>query len=167
MSRLVVVALFAVSLVTGLTAAPQPGAVHGPDDAALAQETQRVAGKLMAPCCYSQQASVHQSDAAEEVRQDVRARLVRGESDAQILDAYVTRFGKRILAEPPAVGFDLALYVFPVIVFGLSLTGVAMILRRFSHHPQDEALRATALKAVHDDPGSLQQKLDEALRDLD
>ncbi len=141
MSRLVFVALFALSLVTGLSAAPQSGVVDGTDDVALAQETQRVAGKLMAPCCYSQQASVHQSDAAEEVRQDVRARLGRGESDAQILDAYVARYGKRILAEPPAVGFDLALYVFPVIVFGLSLLGVAMVLRRFSHHASDDAAR--------------------------
>lgn len=167
MSRLVVVALFAVSLVTGLTAAPQPGVVHGPDDPALAQETQRVAGKLMAPCCYSQQASVHQSDAAEEVRQDVRARLVRGESDAQILDAYVTRYGKRILAEPPAVGFDLALYVFPVVVFGLSMIGVAMMLRRFSRHPHDDARPASVAGTADKESAPLRQQLDDALRDLD
>lgn len=167
MSRLVFVALFAVSLVTGLTAAPQPGVAHGADDAALAQETQRVAGKLMAPCCYSQQASVHQSDAAEEVRQDVRARLGRGESDVQILDAYVARYGKRILAEPPAAGFDLALYVFPVIVFGLSLVAVALILRRFSHHPHGDVPRTAVQNTVDDRSAPLRQKLDDALRDLD
>lgn len=167
MSRLVVAALLAVSLVTGLNAASQPVAVDEADEAALTREVQAVAGKLMAPCCYSQQASVHQSDAAKEVRQDVRARLSRGESDVQILDAYVARYGKRILAEPPAAGFDLALYVFPVIVFGLSLVAVALILRRFSHHPHGDGPRTAVQNTVDDGSAPLRQKLDDALRDLD
>ena len=53
------------------------------------REAREIEAMLIAPCCFSQQVSVHQSPAADEVRADVRARLAAGETRQQILDAYV------------------------------------------------------------------------------
>src|SRR5450759_2307478 len=78
--------------------------------AALEREAREIDAMLVAPCCFSQQVSVHQSAAAQDVKDDVRRRLAAGETRQQILDAYVTEYGKHILAEPPAEGFDLMLY---------------------------------------------------------
>jgi len=63
----------------------------------------------VAPCCFSQQVSVHPSAAAQEVKRDVRRPLAAGETQQQILDAYVAQYGKHILAEPRAEGFDLGI----------------------------------------------------------
>lgn len=127
----------------------------------LEAEARALEAALMAPCCYSQQVSVHQSDAAGQVRQDVRARLARGQTRQQILDAYVEAYGKRILAVPPAAGFDLGLYVLPVVLFFASLTGVGLLVRRLAGQHQAAAVAASG-------PASdLDRRIDDALRDLD
>lgn len=52
---------------------------------------------LMAPCCFAQQVSVYSSDAAQEAKADIRRRLAAGETQQQILDAYVAKYAKHIL----------------------------------------------------------------------
>ena len=68
-------------------------------------EARAIDAMLIAPCCFTQQVSVHPSPAAEDVRRDVRARLAAGQTRQQILDTYLARYGTRILAAPPARGF--------------------------------------------------------------
>lgn len=149
-----------LSMILALSINP---AQPGPD---LEMEARAIDAMLIAPCCFRQQVSVHQSPAADEVRADVRARLAAGETRPQILDAYVARYGKRILVEPPATGFDLSLYVMPFVTLVLSAGLVAAVLRRFTR-PR------LALAAGFDDetlvpPGPDEQaRLDDELRDLD
>jgi cytochrome c-type biogenesis protein CcmH len=141
-------------LLFALTAGAAPPGVD------LEREARAIDAKLVAPCCFMQQVSVHQSAAAEEVKADVRRRLIAGETRQQILDAYVAQYGKHILAEPPAEGFDLALYVLPPIGLVASLGLIAWLIRRLSHPP---AIAATAAPAS----GDIDARLDEELRDLD
>ena len=62
------------TLVLALAISP---VLSGPD---LEREARVVDAMLIAPCCFSQQVSVHQSPAADEVRRDVRRRLAEGQS---------------------------------------------------------------------------------------
>ena len=155
MARLMAVAAVALAL-----GQPMPGAD-------LEREARAIDAMLIAPCCFTQQVSVHHSAAAEEVQRDVRARLAAGQSRQQILDAYVAKYGKRILAEPPAAGFDLTLYVMPFVAFVASVGLVAAILRRMTKHPPagiaDAVNGDTAPVSVPDDDA----RLDDELRDLD
>jgi len=128
----------------------------------LEREARALEAMLIAPCCYSQQVSVHQSGAADDVRKDVRLRLAAGETRQQILDAYVAQYGKRILAEPPAEGFDLALYVLPPLLLIGSAALVIALVRRFSHRPAIQAAAAQPLASPTYDA-----RLDDELRDLD
>lgn len=126
------------------------------------REARALEAMLIAPCCFSQQVSVHQSPAAEEVRKDVRARLAAGQTRQQIIDAYVANYGKRILAEPPAQGFDRALYLLPPLLMLGSAALVIALVRRFSRRaPAAVAPEATTPGGDYD------QKLDDELRDLD
>jgi cytochrome c-type biogenesis protein CcmH len=133
----------------------------------LEAEARTIEAMLIAPCCFRQQVSTHQSPAADEVRLDVRARLAAGETRQQVLDAYVARYGKRILAQPPAIGFDLSLYVLPVVTLLLSAGLVAFLVRRFTRQrlpPASGVQDAAALAR----PGPVDQaRLDDELRDLD
>lgn len=44
---------------------------------------------------------MHPSPASDQIKLDLKKRIVAGHTDKQILDAYVKRFGERILAIPP------------------------------------------------------------------
>lgn len=145
-----------VMLIVALGLSPMPS---GPD---LEREARALEAMIIAPCCYSQQVSVHQSPAADGVRKDVRLRLGAGETREQILNAYVSQYGKRILAEPPAEGFDLALYVLPPLLLILSAALVIVVVRRFSRRPAVVMeVSAPVSSATYD------ARLDDELRDLD
>jgi cytochrome c-type biogenesis protein CcmH len=137
-----------------------------PTGADLERAAREIDAMLIAPCCFSQQVSVHPSAAAQEVKQDVRRRLAAGETQQQILDAYVERYGKHILAEPPAKGFDLMLYVMPFVVLLTSIALLTAIIRRVTRHalveaPASARTPGSAIRAEYD------AQLDEELRDLD
>jgi cytochrome c-type biogenesis protein CcmH/NrfF len=145
-----------VLLAVLLAATPQAGA-------ALDVQAKAIESALIAPCCFRQQVSVHSSPAADEVRRDVRARLAAGETPAEILDAYVARYGKRILAEPPAEGFGAALQLAPFVMAFAGIGLLAFIVRRLTRAVPAIATAGGHLVPTPDD----QAHLDEALRDLD
>ena len=127
----------------------------------LEHEAQAIDDALVAPCCFTQQVSVHHSQAAEDVRKDVRVRLASGQTREQILDAYVRIYGKRILAEPPPAGFDLTLYVAPALLF---VASAAAIARYVKGTIRTEPLPAGDAGAI--DAG-LAERIQDELDDLD
>lgn len=157
-SNLLVVAL--------LTAAPP---LSGP---ALEREARQIDTMLIAPCCWNQPVSVHQSPASDEVKREVRALLAAGRSRQEVLDDFASRYGVRILAEPPAVGFTRFLYVLPWVVFGGSALGLTWLVRRMSAKRPAVAGEPAAAGAAPGavagaPPADYEQRLDDELRDLD
>jgi cytochrome c-type biogenesis protein CcmH len=71
------------------------------------------------------------SPQANEERAFIRHRIARGETKEQIEDELVAQFGPRVLALPPASGFDLSAYVVPAVAFVAAVIGVALGLRRW------------------------------------
>lgn len=130
--------------------------------AALEAEARRIESMLIAPCCFTQQVSLHQSEASEQVRQDIRVRLNAGQTRDQILDAYVDQYGKRILAEPEMKGFGVLAIAIPAVLLALTGWGLAIVIRRFARvrpsGPQPVGVTV---------PTSLVERLDTELRDLD
>ena len=138
------------------------GPVLGAD---LEQDARKLEAILIAPCCFSQQVSVHLSPAADEVRKDIRRRLAAGESRDRILDAYVARYGKRILAQPPAEGIARALYLLPPLAFVLTAALVVVVVRRFTAPRPPDAPVAPSTPPPAEE--RYRAELDEELRDLD
>ena len=138
------------------------GTVAGND---IERQAREIDAMLIAPCCFSQQVSVHHSAAADDVRQDIRRRLSAGETREQILDAYVAQYGKRVLAQPPAEGMARALYVLPPVALVLTAALVVVIVRRFT------ASQAARVPGECSTPPPVEERyraeLDEELRDLD
>jgi cytochrome c-type biogenesis protein CcmH len=126
-------------------------------------DARAIEAMLVAPCCWTQQVSLHQSEAATKIKEDIRVALASGQTRDQILAAYVAQYGPAILVEPPARGFGASLYVLPVVALlgGALLVGV--VVRRFTRraeaaHPAQPAEAATS---------ALSERLDDELRDLD
>lgn len=130
----------------------------------LERQARELEATFVAPCCWSQQVSVHQSPAADEVRQDIRRRLARGETREQIINDYVVQFGERILVVPPARGYKLALYLLPPFLLIASGAGVVVLVKRMTAHrgaTPEEAVAGPRLEAGY------ASRLDDELRDLD
>jgi cytochrome c-type biogenesis protein CcmH len=139
-------------------------AVASADPQALEREAKQLETKLMAPCCWAQQVSLHQSPAADEIKRNIRLLLAEGKTEQQILDGYVAQYGDRILAEPPARGFSAALYVAPWIFLAGSVGLVFVVVRRL-RTPRTLPAEAAPVSAPPDDEES--ERIDEELRNLD
>ena len=95
------------------------------------EEARALEGMLIAPCCWTQPVSKHYSGAADEIREGVRRMLAEGKSRQEILDFYVSKYGERILAMPPARGFNLMAYVLPGLFLVLGAWATRILLARW------------------------------------
>jgi cytochrome c-type biogenesis protein CcmH len=138
-------------------------ALAAPDPAALEKEAKAIEALLIAPCCWSQQVSLHQSPAADEIKQAVRRMLSDGQTRQHILDSYVAQYGERILAEPPARGFNLLLYVAPWVFLAASVWLVVVVVRKLRAPAAAPAAEAPAA-TVSDDEA---ERIDDELRKMD
>ncbi len=145
---------------------------------ALEREARQIETMLIAPCCWREQVSVHQSEAAEQVKQDIRAMLASGMARQHVLDAFVQRYGVRILAEPPNEGFGRLLYYAPWIVGLGTAAGLILFIRRVTRRPgsgwpaEERGPHHGAIPTSTPEDGtaaekSYEQRLDDELRDLD
>lgn len=158
--KAILLVLFAAATVS---AAP----LSGP---ALEREARDIETLLIAPCCWNQTVAEHQSGVVEEVKKEIREQLAAGMSRQQVLDAFVSRYGKKILAEPPAQGFGLLVYVVPLVVFAVSGIGLTVIIKRMSGRaPAEPAVAAAGAGAAPPRAGERDyaQRLDDELRDMD
>jgi cytochrome c-type biogenesis protein CcmH len=112
-------------------------------------KTHQIEARFVAPCCWRENLAVHNSPIAAELRTEIAARVAAGQTEPQIVDYYVARFGERILREPRGVRFQI-LTMTPIAILGLGLLFVSWILLRVHHNNQDNA-NAVAQPALPDD----------------
>jgi cytochrome c-type biogenesis protein CcmH len=134
------------------------------DQAALEREARQIETMLIAPCCWMQPVSQHQSQASDEVKQQIRVLLAAGKTRQEVLDAFVVQYGPRILAEPPAQGVGRLLYVGLPLTFLLSASALVLYLRRATARPRTASVQAELAGASDD---AYAERLDDELRDMD
>ena len=102
----------------------------------LAQKTERakqVGKRMMCQCGCGQILSECNHVgcwSSAEMLKKVDARVAAGESDQQILDAFVQEYGLKALAEPPNTGFGRVAWVMPGLVVLSGLGIVTLVLQR-------------------------------------
>ena len=64
------------------------------------------------------------------MRGELRRMIEQNRSDREILDAFVAKYGKRVLLEPEG-GARAMIYVIPVIASGLGIALVVWMIRRW------------------------------------
>jgi cytochrome c-type biogenesis protein CcmH len=85
-------------------------------------------------CMVCQNESIDDSEAplAHDIRVLVRERLTAGDSDAQILNFLVARYGEFVLLKPPLSWHTVALWGMPPGVLMLGILMIVVVLRRRS-----------------------------------
>ena len=88
-------------------------------------------------CLVCQNQSIDDSNAplARDLRLIVRERLVAGDSDAQVIDFVVERYGDYVLLKPPFKAGTLLLWAAPVLALVGGVLIVVFVLRRRGDDP--------------------------------
>ena len=139
MSRRVVpwVALAAVVTATlAFVAWPDDG------DPSPAAHAQSLAEEFRCPECQGLSAADSSAPTARAMRADIRASIEAGQSDAEIRQAMVDRFGESILLKPEGEGLGLLVWGLPVIALVVGAAGLALALRRWRRQPTVSATDA-------------------------
>jgi cytochrome c-type biogenesis protein CcmH/NrfF len=63
------------------------------------------------------------------MRAIIEEKVQAGETEAQIIDYFVARYGESVVSEPPKSGFSLALWWMPVVVVVLGAVVVGLFVR--------------------------------------
>jgi cytochrome c-type biogenesis protein CcmH len=99
------------------------------EDITLEQRAHQLSGELMCPVCDAQTIDGSSAQIAIDMRMKVRELLNEGNTNAEVKDYFVFRYGEDILAAPEGSGFNLLAWIVPVvIVFGG--IGIALVTIR-------------------------------------
>ena len=107
-----------------------------------AARTHALAAELRCPDCESLSAADSQTQSARAIRRDLRDRIAEGQSDAEIRQVYVDRYGESILLEPDRSGLGLIVWGLPVLFVVLAGAGLVVAFRRWRRAPPMEATAA-------------------------
>lgn len=105
---------------TEAAAAPMTGAqdartVEVVEETEIDRQVRDIASKLRCVVCQGLSLQDSPSDLAQEMRAVIRTRLEAGETPDEVLAYFESGYGEWILMEPKAEGFNLAVYLLPIL----------------------------------------------------
>jgi cytochrome c-type biogenesis protein CcmH len=128
----------ALALVLGLAAtaasAVEPGERLA--DPLLEARARALSSELRCLVCQNQSIDDSNADLAHDLRVLIRERLSAGDTDSQVLQFMVRRYGDFILLKPPVKPDTYLLWFGPFAVLALGALGAALYLRRSRGTPQ-------------------------------
>lgn len=101
-------------------------------DSVLEARTSAVAAQLRCPVCQGLSIQDSPSELSLQMRAVVRDQLGAGKSPEEVKAYFVSKYGEWILLEPTPRGFNLLLYLAPVLVVLGGLTGIILVVRRWT-----------------------------------
>ena len=133
LSRWMLALLLALPLAAGAKEAAPAS-----DDPVLEARVMRIAAELRCLVCQNQTIADSHADLAQDLRQQVREMLQKGQSDAQIIDYMTQRYGDFVLYRPPVKSTTALLWYGPAVLMLGGLGVLAVVLRRRSKLPDDQ-----------------------------
>lgn len=100
------------------------------DDPLLEKRARALSVNIRCLVCQNQSIDDSNADLARDLRVLVRERLVAGDSDTEVLDYLIARYGDFVMLKPPFKGSTYILWFGPLIVFVLAAIGLAVYFRR-------------------------------------
>ena len=88
-------AVFCVALAVGMATA-----AHAESQKEQEARIARLQDAVLAPCCYTEPVSRHQSEIALKMRIEIAKWVSAGKTDREILGAYIDLYGSKVLVDP-------------------------------------------------------------------
>ncbi len=122
--------------VLGLMWAAAPNALAVQPDEVLTDPALEARARVLSKelrCMVCQNQSIDDSDAplARDLRLLVRERLVAGDTDAQVLDYLVARYGEFVLLKPRLNSRTMLLWFMPILVLLIGALTLVVVSRRY------------------------------------
>jgi cytochrome c-type biogenesis protein CcmH len=147
--RLALIAAFA-----GTAFAVEPGERLA--DPALEARARAISKELRCLVCQNESIDDSNAGLAHDLRVLLRERLTAGDSDQQVRDFLVRRYGEFVLLRPPVEPATFVLWFGPFAVLALGAAGIAFYLRRRATGapppaPLDEGERRRLARLLEED----------------
>ena len=117
-----------LALAPGLARAVQPDELLA--DPKLEARARTLSAELRCMVCQNQSIDDSGAQLARDLRLLVRERLTAGDTDQQVLDYLVARYGDFVLLKPPLDRETALLWAMPVLVLGAGGVGLWLARRR-------------------------------------
>ena len=127
MMRAVLALLLAVTLVASAAAGE---AAPAAEDPVLEKRVIELAAELRCLVCQNQSLADSNAGLAVDLRNQIRERMREGQSESQIVDFMVARYGDFVLYRPPVKGTTALLWFGPILLVAVGLVVLFVRLRR-------------------------------------
>ena len=139
--------LMVVMLVWAVTAhAVEPGEIL--PDPVLEDRARSISQGLRCLQCRNESIDESNAGIAKDLRLLVRARLVEGDSDTEVMDYIVVRYGEHVLLRPNGLGINLVLWLAGPVLFLIALAGLFAVQRRSKRNALTEGLSKEEEKEI-------------------
>jgi len=135
-ARLALIAALALSPLAPAFAV-QPDEVLS--DAGLESRARDISQRLRCPVCQGENIDESNAPISRDLRLFVRERLVAGDTDPQVIDNVVDRFGEFVLFDPQATGSNLILWMAGPFMALIAVLTAARFLRARNRPAPDVA----------------------------
>ncbi len=112
---------------------------------------------LISPCCWS--GTVYDLDHNPEMEEQINRFISQGKTKQEILEYYIGLYGERILAVPKAEGFNIMVWVTPILAGLIGITFLFFFLRTPNDIPSS-VISAPSEVAFDDEIENELQKMD-------
>jgi cytochrome c-type biogenesis protein CcmH len=112
------------------------------DDPVLEERARELSKGLRCLVCSNESIDESNAELARDLRLLVRERLVEGDSDEEVIDFLVARYGEYVLLAPRATGSSLILYIAGPAMLLAALGIAAGYLSRRRSQPESASLSA-------------------------
>ncbi|SEM13783.1 cytochrome c-type biogenesis protein CcmH [Roseovarius tolerans] len=111
------------------------------DDPALEERARDISAGLRCLVCRNESIDDSNAELARDLRLLVRERLVAGDSNEEVVDFVVDRYGEYVLLKPRSGGSNLLLWMAGPIMLGAGLVMAGVYLRGRARTPEREVAR--------------------------
>jgi cytochrome c-type biogenesis protein CcmH len=122
------IVLFVALLASGPSQAVQPDEIL--KDSVLESRARNLSRELRCMVCQNQSIDDSEAPLARDLRLLVRERLTQGDTDQQVLDFLVSRYGNFVLLRPPLEWHTILLWGLPPAALIAGLIGLMIKVRR-------------------------------------
>ena len=95
------------------------------------ERVSELAATIRCPQCRGQSVAESNVAIAREIRADIRARVADGQSDDEVRQAYIDRFGRSVVLTPDASGLSGLVWIVPVVAAALATLAVVFAFARW------------------------------------
>lgn len=132
MLRQLIIAAFIATAALTTAHAVEPDEILA--DPRLEARAREISKDLRCVVCQNQSIDDSHADIARDMRIQVRERLVAGDTDEEVVEFFVTRYGDYVLLNPPFNAATLGLWIGPPIMIVIIGAIIFMALRAQQHH---------------------------------